>query len=201
MQNYIVHYIHEIYKYSSLLCVRKLQFRFILQGFFQVLSKCSITTHSSPPRCDRGAPAAVRAPTLDPCNAARGGSQFHLSWRSSQWSKYVAFVAGEEHPSPFFLLSCSSPFLYIPLHSSLNLAASGPDPPRSPTRSSHLEEDSPKRTGDLQGLYFHTVQSAAGGHTQRLGWVFPDIGSGTSTIQHCDGTQRGNSVRYNDKEK
>ncbi len=157
------------------------------------------TTCSSAPVCDWSAPAAVRALTLDPRSAAGGGSGFHL--RSSQWTQNTASVAGEDCPGPFFLLSCSSPFLYIPPHSSLNLAAPPPGPPCSRRWRSHWEEDAPKPPWCRPWLCLHAVKPAAGGQWQRLGRGFPDAGSGTSTTQHCDVRQRGNRVRYNGTEK
>lgn len=142
----------------------------------------SITTCSSAPVCDWSAPLAVRAPKLGPHSTAGCSLGFHLSWRSSRWTLNRAFVAGLECPGPFFLLPCSSLFFYIPLHSSLNLPASLPDPPCSQRRSSYQEEDSHKHSWGRPRLRLHTVKPASEGQPQRLGRGFPDVGFGTSKI-------------------
>ncbi len=141
-----------------------------------------ITTCSSAPRCDSWAPPAVWAPTRDPSSTELSRLGFHLSWRSSQWIQNWDFFAGENHPGPFFQPLCSSLFLCIPLHRSLNLPASSPDPPCSQRCRSHWEGDSPQYTWYVPWLRLHAVKPAAGGQSQRLGRGFPDAGSGTSTI-------------------
>lgn len=152
------------------------------------------TTCSSAPVCDRWAPAAVRALTPDQRSAAKGSSGFHLSWRTSQRTQNRAFAAGEEGPGPFFLLPCSSLFLYIPLHDSLDLPASPQDPPCSQRCRSRWEEDSPTPAWCRPWPCLHIAKPAAGGQSQRLGRDFPDVGSGTSSIQHYDVTHKEATV-------
>lgn len=152
------------------------------------------TTRSSGPVCDWSAPGAVWALTLNPCSAAGGAPDLHQSWKSSQLTLNRVFVACEKHPGPFFLLSCSSLCLHILLHHSPDLPAPPPGPPCSRKCHSRWEEGSLMPSWCRLWFCLHAGKPAAKAQWHWLGQGFPDARSGTSTTQHCDETQRGNSV-------